>query len=121
MAEMIVRMADKVNRESPYLDVKCTKRGDVIAICEDGWPWSKAELTNPDWTLVKVTGVLASDLSAYLAAEPGDPKVNQMLQRRAFYFDLDAYAASGKTACSASDAQTLKQPRPAKADPNVLA
>ena len=120
MAEMLVRTIDKVNSESVYLDVQCTKRGDVIALCEDGHEWSKAEQTAPYWTIVKAPGVKVADLTAYLTPEPGDPQKDRMLQRRAFFFNLDAYAAAGKPDCDAGFCQAMKCPRPKRADPNVF-
>ncbi len=91
MAELLVRVVDKVNRDSIYLDVACTKRGDVIAICVDGWQWGKEELANPDWRIVRLPGVDPEDLSGLLAPERDvDPKnPSKTLQRRAFKLDLD--------------------------------
>lgn len=120
MAEMLVRTVDKVNAQDVYLDCKCTKRGMVIAICPDGWQWSQAEKTAPYWTIIKVPGVSVDDLSGYLAPEPGDPKLNRMLQRRAFRFDLIAYALSAKSTISTLDAQAMKVPVTPLPDPSVL-
>lgn len=118
MAEMLVRTIDKVNKEDVYLDVKCTKRGHVIAICPDGWQWSETERTAPYWTIVKVPGVSVEDLSAYLAPEPGDPRMNRMLQCRAFKFDLDSLGV--KSTVTASEVQGLKMAMDSLDDPAVL-
>jgi hypothetical protein len=92
MAEMLVRVVDKVNTDDPVLDSKCLKRGMVVAICPDGWPWSDAERGAPYWRIVKVPGAAVGDLSAYLVAELGDPTQNRFLQLRGFKLDLDALA-----------------------------
>ena len=45
--EALMRVVDKGVAED------CSKAGDVISICPDGWAWSPAELTNPDqWAFV---------------------------------------------------------------------
>ncbi len=91
MCEMLVRVVDKVN-DDPYLDVQCTKRGDVIAIQPDGWVWGREELRNPDWRIVKVPGVSVTQAAAFLGPElntdPANP--SRMLRRRAFRLDVDA-------------------------------
>lgn len=117
MCEMLVRVVDKVNADSVYLDVGCTKRGDVIVIMEDGHRWSPAESAGDPWVIVKVPGVPSDKLAAYVVPEPGDPKQNRMLQRRAFRFDLDAH--DGRS-LGEKEAFDKKQPRPARQDPNVI-
>jgi len=142
MAEFLVRVADKVNPDSPYLDAKCLKRGDVVVVCPDGWPWSQLERTLPFWRIVRVPGMSLSEAEAFLAPEPGDPLVNKMLQRRQFKLDVDgpgfnaqeraffsddARAAHAITISVASfltvDADTvraLKVMKPPLADPKVI-
>lgn len=91
MCEMLVRVVDKIN-DDPYLDAKCTKRGDVITIQPDGWVWSRAELNNPDWRIIKVPGVSVAQAQEFLEPEadtdPANPSA--VLQRRAHKIDLDA-------------------------------
>ena len=93
MAEFLVRVVDKVNPDSVYLDAKCLKRGDVVCVCEDGWKWSDLERKNPEWHIIQVPGMSVIEGSQFLAEEPGDPQVNQMLQRRQFKIDVDALMA----------------------------
>lgn len=89
MCEMLVRVVDKVG-DNPVLDAKCTKRGDVIAVCPDGWIWGREELKNPDWRIVKVPGVTVSEASGFLAPElSAGPVAVDLLRRRAFRLDLD--------------------------------
>lgn len=58
--EALIRVVDKGEAED------CSKAGDVIAICPDNWPWSPAELTNPDWRIVRVN-ILQAQADAFLA------------------------------------------------------
>ena len=45
--ELLISFVDKSDH------VGSTKRGDVIEICPDGWGWSDAELTHPDWRIIR--------------------------------------------------------------------
>lgn len=58
--EALIRVVDKGVAED------CSKAGDVIAICQNGWAWSPAELTNPDWRIVKVN-ILQTQADAFLS------------------------------------------------------
>lgn len=120
MARLVVRNRDKVNPDSPYLDAMCMKRGMVVDILPDGMGLGAVGDKYDGWTVVEVPGVAVEDLSAYRAPEAGDPKINRMLQRRAFKFDLDAYELSGKAALTSLEAQALKTPVASRVDPAVL-
>ena len=129
MAEFLIRVQDKLNLDSPFSDVKCLKRGDVVCVCPDGWRWSDRERTLPFWRIVKVPDMMISEAEAFLTPEPGDPVTNKMLQRRAFRFDLSlldpAFVADDSRkapfvvtdALNARDAKVLK---PAISDPAVI-
>lgn len=58
--EALVRIVDKGAAED------CSKRGDVITIQADGWAWSSAELANPDWLIIVVSGLLNTDRDSML-------------------------------------------------------
>lgn len=90
MAELLVRVVDKTNPD-PVFDAKLSKRGDVIAVCPDGWKWGVEEIANPDWRIISVPGVDPDDFSGLLAAEPetNPNEPSRMLQFRAFRLDLD--------------------------------
>lgn len=94
MCEILVRVIDKTNPGDPYLDAKCTKRGDVISVQRDGWPWGVQEQLNPDWRIVKIPGVSVDDVASLLAPEPEtDPQnPSRMLQSRLFRLDLDGHS-----------------------------
>jgi len=134
MCEMLIRVVDKVN-DDPYLDAKCTKRGDVITVQPDGWGWSRAELRNPDWRIIKIPGVTVIEAESFLGAEmdadPANP--SQVLQRRAFRLDVDALPDSSGQVGDASrrnplhrvnidydDLMALKISKPPLVDPNVF-
>jgi hypothetical protein len=119
MCELLVRTIDKIS-EDPYKDVQLTKKGDVIAIQEDGWVWSVAEKTNPEWKIIKFTGVVASKLSGFLIEETGNKKTDRMLQRRHFKFKLDEFNSSNLDSLQESEIEMYKTPTIKKQDPNVL-
>lgn len=91
MAQILVRVIDKVNPDDPYLDIQCMKRGDVVAVVSDDHVFSEYELSAPWWRVIKVPGVDPAKLSAYTAPEEGDWRVTKTLRKRVFKFDLDAY------------------------------
>jgi len=120
MAEMLLRVVDKINDTDPVLDAHCTKRGDVIVICPDGWPWSATERTNPDWKIVKVPGVAVDALTGFLAEEPGDHQVNPKLRRRGKTFDVQSWAGAGSLDLSLVQALALMSTKATVVDSKVI-
>lgn len=116
MCELLVRVFDKTNSDCPYLDAQCHKRGDVIAVNEDGHLWGKEELANPDWRIIKVPGVRRSDATGFLARELDDDpsKPSRVLQARAFSYDLSARPTDLASLLSAQ----IRKPK--LQDPNVI-
>jgi hypothetical protein len=49
--EILVRVVDKYQPD-PEKNHLVSKRGDVIAVCPDGWGWSLEERTSPDWRII---------------------------------------------------------------------
>lgn len=96
MAELLIRVTDKINPDF-YLNCQCTKRGDVIDVRPDGWPWGTLDQTQPFWRILKVPALSVSEAAALLAPElDTDPlHPSRTLQRRAFKWDFDAAAALG--------------------------
>lgn len=135
MAELLIRVVDKVN-DNLYLDCQCTKRGDVIVVCPDGWVWSKEERTNPDWRIVSIPKMSVSEATVFLAPEPAKGQTaSRTLQRRAFKFDLDRLPAELKAglddtkrtapvqsidALALADVEALKVVKPAIPDPFII-
>lgn len=131
--EAIFFVVDRV-AEDPYVDAMAYKRGDVIVVKPDGWPWSEAELTNPDWRIIKFPAVTVEQAASFLAPEvETDPRnPNRMRQRRGFRLDLDGMPAELRSHISkarakpvvsdmtAQELNTLRKRRPRRQDPNVL-
>ncbi len=117
MAELLVRVKDKVNPDSPQLDAKCLKAGDVVVACPDGWEWSELEKSNPDWLIVKVPGMSMEEAKTFTAPEVGDRLVNPMLRQRAFKIDLEQVQNKVLTAKEILGLKVLKEPLD---DPSVI-
>lgn len=107
-----MRVVDKVNKDSIYLDCQCTKRGDVIVACEDGHVWGKDELANPDWRIFQIPALPLSQALAFCSPElPVDPlNPSKTLQKRAFKFNLDdpSFALQFSTVLADSSRTTTK-------------
>lgn len=97
MAELLLTVVDKVNPNDPLMDCKLLKRGYVVVVLDDGWPWSALETNSPEWCLLQVPGVPVTNFSHLLTPEaetdPGNP--NPYLQSRAFMLDLDSLLPEG--------------------------
>lgn len=89
MCEILVRVVSKSNPSDPHRDIRLTKRGDVIVVAPDGWAWSPAEKTNPDWRIVKLPNVGVNVASAYTSDYPGDDLTMPYRPRRAKFLDVD--------------------------------
>ena len=89
MAEMLVRVVDKVNTDL-YLNCGCTKRADVIVVQADGWTWGLLEKTDPRYRIIRVPGYSLSAAQSYCAPELDvDPQhPSKTLQKRAFKLDI---------------------------------
>jgi len=109
MAEFLLRVTDKINSDL-YLNTKCTKRGDVIVVCPDGWNWSVAELTAPYWRIIKWVTLPLADAETMLAEEkdinPLQP--SRTLQRRWFKLDLSNAAIPDPLAAYIADDTRVK-------------
>lgn len=94
MCELLVRIKDKTS-DDPRKDAQLTKRGDVICVQPDGWPWGKEEVSAAFWRIVKIPGVSVGDFAHLLSEQlPQSQKPDEMLRRRAFRLDLDAIDAA---------------------------
>lgn len=93
MAELLVRVVDKTHPDAAA-DVGCLKRGDVIAVCPDGWRWGNAELRNPAWRILRVPGAPEA-FDALLSPEVPDLGAEDGPRRkRGFRLDIDALSAA---------------------------
>ena len=91
MAEFLIRVVDKTNPTDFYKNLKLSKRGYVIDVRDNGWPW-QGELSEPYWRIVRHSGISVSEGSALLTQEIADgPNVQaRHLQLRGFKLNLDA-------------------------------
>ena len=140
MAEFLVLIASRVDAADPYKDVKLHKRGDVIEIVPDGWVWSAAEKTNPNWRIVKWPGVLVADVTDFMQPELDNRTVKMgsdpMLQIRGFNLNIDiatlpvavkAFIADSTraqrsiTVPAQITVAALKAKKAKRPDPNVIA
>ncbi len=128
MAEMLVRLFDKYTGKDPHFLAKTTKRGDVIVVQDNKWPWSDLERKSPDWIIVTVDMPIEK-ARAMLAKELGPEDkngmpINPLLQLRAFKVDLDAMTVLGYPIYTQMDAIKLKFATTAKGqgkgDPDPL-
>jgi len=112
MAELLIRVYDKTNPDSIYLDAGCCKRGDVIAIQDDGWPWGSQELTLPIWRIIKITGVPAANLTSLLTPESvSNPNAPVTLQRkRGYFWDIDTFLSTHPAVATWFTDDTRAQP-----------
>ena len=110
MAELLIRTVDKVNPNNKQKNAKCPKRGMVVTIQADGWPWTQKERDAPFWEIRKYPGVPVDALSGFLAPEAGDPLVDPYLQRRQFTFNLAEIIKENATTVDVLKAQVLRVP-----------
>lgn len=76
--ELLIRIVDKQPAVSTMSEV-ASQRGDVICACQDGWGWSYAERSNPDWIIVKAD-ITEIEADALLESfRPGEPKYRRRL------------------------------------------
>lgn len=93
MAEILLRVADKVNPASTVLDRLCMKSGDVVHIAPDGWNWGTEEMVNSDWRIVKMPGVDPATLVDMLATD-NDAQGNVLRKRRRCFDLLPAWVVT---------------------------
>ena len=90
MAEFLVRIREKQGHNDGLLGAD-----EVVVVCEDGWPWSVLERTNPDWRILLVPGMALSVAEMFVAPEPVDETL-YVKRRRAFTLDFSAFDADFK-------------------------
>lgn len=92
--EFLIRVNDRSVRDHD------SKRGDVIAVCPDGWAWSQAELTNPDWVIVSAP-LTQIEADALLAVH-SDPVTQASKRRRKWAVNVSGLTRAGKQPLSAA-------------------
>lgn len=97
MAELLIRVADKVSTDF-YNNARITKRGDVIVVSPNGWPWGAEERTAPFWRILALPNVSVNFAQTFLAREVATNQLDlgRTLQHRAFKLDIDNAALTGQ-------------------------
>lgn len=80
--EVLIRIVDKSS------DPLAMKRGGIVAICPDNWPWSAEELENPEWRIVRVN-ILQTTVDACLMVDV-DAVTGLAKNKRKYYLNLAA-------------------------------
>lgn len=87
--EALFRVRDSVNANDDDLNAQLFKRGDVICWKPSGHKWSQRELTNPNWRILRITGVSLSQ-ARFLVSKDTPQEVGQVIKRRrSVKIDLD--------------------------------
>lgn len=76
--ELLIRTADKHPVVSMMHETS-SQQGDVIAAMPDGWAWSDAERSNPDWIIIHVDLTDIETDALMEAGRPGEPKYRRRL------------------------------------------
>jgi len=113
MCEFLIRIVDKVNNTDKIKNSQLKKRGDVVVIVDDGWPWSPKELTNPDWEIKKFPGIPKEKMSGFIAGDTTaldsfGRRVDLYWQPRRFKFDLQKILPNKPTETEVLTAQIDK-------------
>ena len=120
MARLIIRVTNTV-RDDPSADVCCWKRGMGVDVPNTRQSLGTEADKLPRFVAIDVPDGAKRECTAFLVKEPGDPKLDRMLQRRAFYFDLGAWQLAGaKSTITLAEALAYKRAMPKRLDPNVL-
>lgn len=93
MAEILLRVVDKTNPDDKALDKQCSKRGDVIVVCPDGWSWGVEELKSDVWRIVKLPGVDPDSMRDLIEPLWTDEREPQLVKKRAKKLDIDKLEA----------------------------
>lgn len=88
MAELLVRVVDKTNPNDAAADRLLPKAGDVIDVHPDGWAWSKAELSNPEWRILRIPDLDVGSLDDLM--QPIMDATGALNRRRRKGFNLTA-------------------------------
>lgn len=105
MAELLIWIEDQAPERHP-LKAHTYLKGEVIAVCPDGWEWSERERTHPKWRLVKAPGV-AANLLADLTIPRFAQVTGEIVLKRDQGIDVDALALPLRTRLLASQEITL--------------
>jgi hypothetical protein len=100
MSEVLLRVVDKpgLERERPA--------GYVVHVAPNGWAWTPAELTNPDWQIVRVNpNLVDSEVEALRTPKNQAGLVTRLT--RAFVAQLEKRGPSGQGASMVNVARAV--------------
>lgn len=97
--EALVRIVDRSNAD-PVKDAKVLKRGDVIAVQDDGFAWGVQELLNPDWRIFSCAITKTSAEAQAMVAREAGLFSNRMLRKRGVMIDISLLPVAIQTACN---------------------
>lgn len=92
MSEALVQIKEKAGFD-PIANALADRPGDVIVVCPDGWPWTKEELTNPEWCVLKMPGQPVGALNSM--CPPVFDAAGRMVSKHAQNFDMTNITVSG--------------------------
>lgn len=90
MAEFLIKAIDATHPDPVKNERGCYKRGDVVAVKPDGWPWGARE-GFPTFVIVKVPGLdpAAVEHLLHQHEDTTDPENPKVFKRRLWGFHLD--------------------------------
>lgn len=91
MCEALIRVANKSTKDTDPRHAHRSQRGDVIVVMPDGHVWTRIELTNPEWRVVRFPGLPPEALGDLV--QPVYDRGGKLIQRRARGIDLDSIKA----------------------------
>lgn len=97
MCELLVRTVDSIDPD-PIRDLKVYKRGMVVTVQDDGWPWGTAETGRPDFAIIKIPSVPISIMSVFLGSliDPFAKVPDTTNKLRQFKINLDNPSVSAQ-------------------------
>jgi hypothetical protein len=90
MAEFLIKAIDATHSD-PIKDKSGSyKRGDVVVVMPDGWPWGRLE-GPPKFVIVKIPGMSVEAAQKYIDSEKdiSIPENPRTLTRRKYKFHID--------------------------------
>lgn len=69
MAELLILSRSRVHATDPERDEEQPRRGDVIAVRPDGWPWGGKERSLPQFRILALPGVAVTAVERWLERE----------------------------------------------------
>jgi hypothetical protein len=87
MCEVLLRVREP---ESKRIDQRLlqNKAGDAVFIAPDGHQWSKAELSSPDWRVLRLPGLPVAALQDLMAVRVNSLN-KTMTAKKAHYIEID--------------------------------